>query len=245
MLYYHFLARLHQALAPRTYLEIGVRSGQSLALARCRSVGVDPAFEVKEEMLAPVSLVRRTSNDFFAQVGPGGPFGGMPVDLAFIDGMHLFEYALADFAHTEPFTAWSSVAVFDDVCPREAAWATRKRETVSWTGDIFKVEQALRTLRPDLTFVQVDTEPTGLLLVFGLDSTNRLLAQTFNQIVGQFVTEDPQDVPAEVLNRAQAVPPQAILSSPVWQVIRDGRDRLAPDAGRAHIRAALADLAVP
>ena len=31
------------------------------------------------------------------------------VDLAFIDGMHLFEYALRDVFHTERHTRWTSV----------------------------------------------------------------------------------------------------------------------------------------
>ena len=44
--YLDFLPEVHRRLRPRAYLEIGVRWGHSLALSRCRSVGVDPAFGI-------------------------------------------------------------------------------------------------------------------------------------------------------------------------------------------------------
>ena len=43
MEYLDFLARLHAAVRPGAYLEIGVRHGDSLALAECPALGVDPA----------------------------------------------------------------------------------------------------------------------------------------------------------------------------------------------------------
>ncbi|HEY3943670.1 MAG TPA: hypothetical protein VGL78_00455 [Solirubrobacteraceae bacterium] len=60
MFYLDFLRGLHERLAPRTYLEIGVAQGHSLALSRCRSVGIDPV-AVDQELLAPTSLLRCTS----------------------------------------------------------------------------------------------------------------------------------------------------------------------------------------
>ena len=55
--------------------------------------------------------------------------GGTTLDLAFIDGMHLFEYALRDFINVERFADWSSVIVFDDMLPRNVDEAARDRHT--------------------------------------------------------------------------------------------------------------------
>jgi len=48
--YLDTLADLHRALAPRAYLEIGVRHGRSLALATGPALGVDPAPEITETL---------------------------------------------------------------------------------------------------------------------------------------------------------------------------------------------------
>ena len=73
------------------------------------------------------------------------------MDLAFIDGMHLAEYALRDYLAVERFTHPASVVVFDDMLPRTVAEAARHRHTAAWTGDVYKAVQALRDHRPDLS----------------------------------------------------------------------------------------------
>jgi hypothetical protein len=65
-----------------------------------------------------VQLVRATSDDFFDRADALAHFGGTPVDLAFIDGMHLSEFALRDFVHTAPHMGTAGVVVFDDMLPR-------------------------------------------------------------------------------------------------------------------------------
>ena len=58
MYYLDFMAALHERLLPRTYLEIGVAEGHTLAVSRCASVGVDPellsqfATEVRQHLVA-------------------------------------------------------------------------------------------------------------------------------------------------------------------------------------------------
>ncbi len=65
-----FLAGLHARLDPRTYLEIGVQDGKSLALGSAPRIGVDPEFQVKEEIQQDVHLARTTSDEFFARRRP-------------------------------------------------------------------------------------------------------------------------------------------------------------------------------
>ncbi len=115
---HELLRQLHALLSPRTYFEIGVSNGASLTLSRTRSLGVDPYYAVKRGVQCDLKLVRETSDEFFASVDPFAHFGGQPFDLAFIDGMHLAEYALRDFINTERHAHPASVIVLDDMLPR-------------------------------------------------------------------------------------------------------------------------------
>ena len=106
MEYLDFLTGLHEAVRPRAYLEIGLRHGHSLALADCPALGVDPAFNLKVELGDSVKLLRETSDEYFARPKPLKPLGGMRPDMAFIDGMHLAEFALRDFIGVERLSPW-------------------------------------------------------------------------------------------------------------------------------------------
>ncbi|MCW2874265.1 class I SAM-dependent methyltransferase, partial [Actinacidiphila oryziradicis] len=132
-----FLHQLHKVYKPRNYLEVGVNDGRSLALSRVASVAVDPAFKLVTQISCDVHLVKATSDDFFARKDPllhlrpgRNPFralarkdplswfGDPKLELSFIDGMHIFEYALRDFMNVERHSRWSSVIVLDDMLPR-------------------------------------------------------------------------------------------------------------------------------
>jgi hypothetical protein len=221
--YLDFLASLHDALAPRSYLEIGVRHGDSLALARCPALGVDPAPSLRVALPPQAALLRETSDEFFTRREPLAPLGGGPADLAFIDGMHLFEFALRDFAGVERHSAWTSVAVFDDMLPREPVEAARDRRTRAWAGDVYKLLGIFARHRPDLVCLRVDTEPTGLLLVLGLDPASRVLLARYDEILAGGLVPDPQDVPADVLERRGALDPERVLGARVWPFLREAR----------------------
>ena len=49
--YLPVLKRLHDVLRPETYLEIGTRSGDSLRLASCASIAIDPSFCVSSDVI--------------------------------------------------------------------------------------------------------------------------------------------------------------------------------------------------
>jgi hypothetical protein len=232
MLYLDFLQALHERLAPRTYLEIGVAQGHSLALSRCRSIGVDPDFHVTEEIRAPASLIRSTSDEFFARLAADGaqPFDGLPVDLTYIDGLHHFEAALRDYIAAERYSGAGSVIAFDDVLPRDSAEAARTPRPANWTGDVFRVPLALAAHRPDLRLLWVDTEPTGTLLVTGLDPASRALADGLDDIVREYVMPDPQPVPARILDRTGALAPDEVLELELWDELRRARSGLEGSA---------------
>jgi hypothetical protein len=243
---YEFLKGLHRAYRPRTYLEIGVNDGRSLALSRTRTIAVDPAFKVTAPLHCELELVKATSDDFFARPRPMRSLRRGVVDLAFIDGMHLFEYALRDIFHTERHTRWTSVMVLDDMLPRSVDEAARDRHTDAWTGDVFKVAATLAEYRPDLLCVAVDTAPTGQLVIFGADSRSTVLSDAYDRIHAQYVVPDPQQVPEDVLTRRHAVDPKAFLAADFWHELTHARDRVFGRSGgfeqlRPKIEAAVRD----
>jgi len=240
MRYLDFLRGVHEALQPPTYLEVGVRHGGSLALSRARSIGVDPAFRIRSELVCPVALYRETSDDFFARPEPCAFLEGDPVALSFIDGLHLFEFVLRDFMNVERHARWWTPIVFDDILPRSVTEAARDRQTRAWTGDVYKIEAALRRERPDLICLRVDTEPTGLLVVLGADAGAERLRTRYEDLVREGVVEDPQPVPADVLERRGALLPQELLDSELWALLREARETsVGRDEGLARVRGVL------
>lgn len=238
MLRHDLLRELHELYRPRTYFEIGVQRGHSLALSRVPTVAVDPAFTVNSEIHCDVQLVKATSDDFFRRDDPFAHFRGIPVDLAFIDGMHLFEFVLRDFINVERHVAETSVIVLDDVLPRGVTEAARHRRTRAWAGDVYKIVPVLQRYRSDLTTIVLDTEPTGTLIVLGADPGNTVLAEHYDEIVHDYVVGDPQQVPADMLQRRCAVDPRTVMAAPFWSTVRAARDLPGPGAfDRQQLRA--------
>ncbi|MEI7055153.1 class I SAM-dependent methyltransferase [Nocardioides sp. CCNWLW239] len=215
---HELLASLHAALQPRTYFEIGVDRGQSMTLSRTKSIGVDPAFRIDREISCDVRIVKDTSDHFFETTDLFDThFDGVPVDLAFIDGMHLAEFALRDFMNTEKKMAPTGVIALDDILPRNSLEAFRQRRTEAWAGDVYKVHEVLARYRPDLTLIPVNTTLTGSYLVVGLDPTSTVLDDNYEQIEAEITGADPQAVPQEWLERRTAVDPVTLLDHEVWK----------------------------
>lgn len=221
MWYTEVLRALHERLHPTTYLEIGVSDGHSLSLARCRAIGIDPSFSLTYPVDGDIALVRTTSDDYFARHDLGTLTRGLPVDLAFVDGLHLVEFALRDFINVERHCGPRSVVVLDDMLPRDADEAARHRHSRDWTGDVFRLTEVLRRYRPDLVVLPLDTEPTGMVLVAGLDPDSTVLADSYDAILAEYRRPDPQLVPAEVLERVDAVPAARLLASDLLEALAD------------------------
>lgn len=187
--YREVLSAIHQHSRPRTYLEIGMLTGATLALARPETmvIGVDPLPAVWTKINADAQLFFETSDDFFAQHDIPRLLGGLPIDFAFIDGMHLFEFALRDFTNIERNAAPGSVVTVHDCLPREAAWASRERITDMWTGDTWKVVCCLSEMRPDLEISTITAGPSGLAIIRNLDPTNTVLQDRYEEAMDRFL----------------------------------------------------------
>jgi len=261
---HEFLRHLHRLVRPRNYLEIGVESGPSLSLSRVPSIAIDPDFHITFPVQCDLQLVRATSDDFFARPDPihhlrsarnplrnarrgrplvGHYMGGTQVDLAFVDGMHQFDFVLRDFMNVERYAGWASVIAFDDMLPRDVDEAARDRHTEQWAGDVYKLMPVLARHRPDLVAIPVDTQPTGILVVLGADPKSRVLAERYDAIAREWAVPDPQDVPRWVLDRATAVDPEVLVASPLWaDLVRARGRRRGREAGMKMIEGHLASM---
>src|SRR6266581_7447108 len=190
--YLEIISMVHSLLRPRTYLEIGVESGQSIALVRAgtRAIGIDPEPKITKPLAPDTSIRATTSDAYFASHDVLAEFGGLPIDLAFIDGMHQFEFALRDFINIEKHCTSRSTILIHDCYPLSRRTAGRERRTTFWSGDIWRLVLILRKYRPDLSVKVIATAPTGLGVVRRLDSGSSVLQQNYEEIVGEFLALD-------------------------------------------------------
>jgi hypothetical protein len=194
MRYHRFLNLLHRSAVFDWYLEIGCRSGATFAESRSKTIAVDPFFRVKHDVIQNkrvLHVFQMTSDDFFGT----GFLEALKIRLSFsfIDGMHLFEYALRDFMHAEENSDRHSAIAIHDCCPWSNEVTTRDLRNLppgGWTGDVWKLIPILQKYRPDLTLTVLDSAPSGLLLVTGLDPKSRTLREAYEEIVAEFTGLD-------------------------------------------------------
>ncbi len=203
------LALLHDVLKPRSYLEIGTLNGDTLALARCPSVAIDPGFQLSKNVMQGKStcfLAQMESDRFFESYDAKTLLGG-EVDIAFLDGMHLYEYLVRDFINTEKFCKKKSVIFIHDCLPPDAFVARRNAadrqlETQSahpewWAGDVWKALLILRQARPELRIIAFDAAPTGLVAVTNLDPCSDVLTRGYFPLIDSVRNVSMDDIGAE------------------------------------------------
>jgi len=198
------LDSIHCHLLPRSYLEIGVFEGKSLALALpcTQAIGVDPEPRIRFALDPSSMIFVETSDQFFERRALSDLVSG-PVDLTFLDGLHHFEFVLRDFINSERNSSPDSVILVHDAYPHNAQVASRSVEAEHWAGDVWKLIVALQARRPDLRVHTVDVPPTGLAIVTGLDPTSTVLSAAYDEIVAELAPltyERLRSDPARVLN---------------------------------------------
>jgi Glycosyltransferase 61 len=192
------LQRLHAALKPSTYLEIGVSTGVSLELASCRSIAIDPHFAMNRPVLQnkpSCFFFQMTGDHFFNKCDPWAILGA-PVDMAFLDGMHWYEYLLRDFINVERHCRPNSVVLLHDCLPSDEHVGRRDVEDNRlrglsphpdwWAGDVWKVLAILVKHRPDLQIVVFSAPPTGLVAITNLDPSSTFLPESYFNFVKEF-----------------------------------------------------------
>lgn len=205
---HEFLAQMHQVIQPKQYLEVGVQHGTSLQLAHTadRAVGIDPA--PLRQAAGNEVIFTMTADDYFERVNDTGQQA--PIDFGFIDGLHHFEAALRDFLNIERYAHAKTIVVFDDVLPRNQEEANRVQCPGDWTGDVWKITHLLLKYRPELQIREVDTAPTGTLVVWGFPvGKPSFIRPNLYKHVGEYM--NLAEVPAGTLLREYAVDSEDVL----------------------------------
>src|ERR1700759_1045448 len=97
-------------------LESGIEQGQTLRSAQCPSIAIDPVFNIDQSSIGEKSeclLYRMCSDRFFDKHDPVA-LRGDRIDMAFLDGLHLYEFLLRDFINVETCCRRNSVIVLHD-----------------------------------------------------------------------------------------------------------------------------------
>ena len=218
-----FLEKAHRLLQPRGYLETGVWMGNSLKLARCPAIGIDPFPDIRVELGENHRVHEVTAEEFFENSAHLDGFP--PIDLTYVDGLHLIESALFDFMNIERVAHPGTVVVIDDIFPNHPVQALRNRSSKAWTGDVWKILPILREQRPDLLLLPVDTHPTGSLVVIGLRPDDGHLWNLFDLLMSFETAEYPPS--AKTLSRRGAIDPNDRFWDVVFSMIRERRDEPA------------------
>ena len=190
--YLNFLKALHENIY-EGYFEIGTRTGTSLALSNSPSVSIDPFFQLN---VSPVGnkdlclMFQETSDSFFEN--RLSFLSGLKCQLAFIDGMHLFEYALRDFINLAKISSEKSLFLFHDVIPYSFEMTTRNFKDLpigaAWTGDIWKLVHIFIDAGMKENVKILTSGPTGLLAVLNPDEKSvSMLENNYDQICSEWL----------------------------------------------------------
>jgi hypothetical protein len=232
--YLDLLEECGKQFGGQRYLEIGTQEGASLIRARGTCISIDPAYKrvwlawnlgiigLRSTFRRRINFHRTTSDDYFARHDPKAALGG-PLQLAFIDGMHHYEFVLRDIFNCERNAAPDSVLLVHDCIPWSHRMTRRLRvladgsfeETLgAWTGDVWKVLPILARWRPDLRITVLDAPPTGLVAITGLDPSSTILRDRHEEMVAARDAEpDTEAELAAWLAERQVIDSRAALAS--------------------------------
>lgn len=170
----HVIQTLIKQKKLKNYLEIGVFKGHVFFRVRSRSkVAVDPKFtfdtyrKFGKAVSNPHNIFNRyfekTSDDFFSE-DAASLYREDPIELALIDGMHEYSFALRDIENTLRYLADDGVIVVHDCNPVQPDHACSfdeyqaREHTNIWNGDVWKAILHLRSQRDDLHVFVLDCD---------------------------------------------------------------------------------------
>jgi hypothetical protein len=188
--YIEIIKKLIAWQKPEKYVEIGVEKGAVIKLfdSTVQIIGVDPEPQLTE-VPENVTLYKKPSDDFFAENDLDALLKGN-FDLCFIDGLHVFEQVLRDFINLEKRAGPNSICLIHDCLPLDKRTSERQRQTVFWSGDVWKIVSCLKNERPDLSIFTIPSYPAGLCVVTSLNRESRVLSESYDTIAQKYSALD-------------------------------------------------------
>jgi hypothetical protein len=157
----------------KNYLEIGVFNGHIFFRVKSTfKIAVDPEFVFDERrkmgkiLVNPYNLFNKyfskTSDAFFEEDAPNIFFKNQ-IQIALIDGMHEYSFALRDVENTLNYMSEDAVIIMHDCNPHTKENAGTYEEWKAkgmgdWNGDVWKTIIHLRSLRDDINVFVLDCD---------------------------------------------------------------------------------------
>jgi len=193
--YLSFLKALHENVY-ESYFEIGTRTGDSLVLSQSPSIAIDPFFQLNNDPIGKKDfclIFQETSDSFFKNTLP--KLSHLKCQLAFIDGMHLFECALRDFINLAKISSEEALFLFHDPIPWTSRMAVRNNKQLehdeAWTGDIWKLALIFMDAGMKDNISILTSAPSGLLAV--LNPEKKIIAkleENYEKICAEWIDVD-------------------------------------------------------
>ena len=178
------LNTLSKALGCKTYLEIGVATGETILNVDVPSrTGVDPYFDFSWRDYVGrhgLDFYEYTSDKFFELIDPS-----IKYDLIFIDGLHTYEQTYRDIINALLHSHRGTVILIDDTVPFDVFSTSRNpqecinlRYTCSeqreeyWQGDTYKVIPLIRLFNPHYNLSTITTDGNPQTLLWRADKVN-------------------------------------------------------------------------
>nr|WP_281500559.1 class I SAM-dependent methyltransferase [Kordiimonas marina] len=193
--YQDYLRARHDSGKVGAYLEVGVRWGDALKLARpgCKAVGVDPAFDIKVPLPSAPELYAQLSDDFFFEHTER--YTGF-FDLIFLDGLHEARQTAKDIYHALSVLKPGGEILVHDVLPISLAITTPSQKTRFWTGNVWQAAYAFCDRDMPLKWEFVDAAPSGLFRLYDIDPAFRPSRARIMQRVAEAGAMTFADAPA-------------------------------------------------
>jgi hypothetical protein len=222
--YIQFLKFLAERQTPSSYLEIGTRNGESAAQVDYDMICIDPNFALTFNVIKRRgrSLMFQTTSDAFFADNDVRQFFPQGLDMAFLDGMHLYEFLLRDFMNTEKYCHANSVVLMHDCLPFKKEITNRVQTPGAWTGDVWKVIAILKKYRPDVNVTFFECPPTGLVSCSNLDPTSTVLSDSYDQIVAEFANAE---LPDDLFSLYPRIDTKSLVAAP------EGLRKILPPPG--------------
>lgn len=135
----------------KRYLEIGVFDGLNIQkIIAEHKDGVDPGIE---GVIPPQVNFAMTSDDFFNTISNDTKY-----DLIFIDGLHHCEQVIKDIKNALEHLNIGGIIVLHDCNPPVEQIQLIPRETIAWTGNVWKAFVSFRLNNPQVSSYTIDTD---------------------------------------------------------------------------------------